>query len=89
MASIRNAVKISTYDAAESSEEQRRRVAFPWMPVVDALLEHAGFLPGQRVFLSVDYRSGQIMIAPNRNYTIAGRQATDEEIGRRASSEID
>jgi len=58
------------------------------MPVVDALLEHAGFLPGQRVFLSVDYRSGQIMIAPDRNYTIAGRQATDEEIGRRASSEI-
>ncbi|WP_143751939.1 hypothetical protein [Burkholderia sp. SRS-W-2-2016] len=72
-------VELKQANDTESPEEQRRRVAFPWMPVVDSLLEHAGFLPGQRVLFSVDYRVGKITIALDRNYTIAGRQMTPEE----------
>jgi toxic protein SymE len=82
-------VELKQASETESPEDQRRRVAFPWMPVVDALLEHAGFLPGQRVYFSVDYRSGQITIAPDRNYTIAGRQMTPEEIRQRGRTHTD
>lgn len=82
-------VELKRASDTESSEERRRRVAFPWTPVVDALLDHAGFLPGQRVYFSVDYRSGVITIALDHNYTIAGRQMTKEEIRRRGSPEID
>jgi toxic protein SymE len=82
-------VELKQASNTESPEEQRRRVAFPWTPVVDSLLDHAGFLPGQRVYFSVDYRSGVITIALDRNYTIAGRQMTEEEIRQRGGFETD
>ncbi|MGF6805644.1 hypothetical protein OKW30_000770 [Paraburkholderia sp. Clong3] len=59
------------------------RLAFPWMQIADALLEQVGFLPGQRVMLSVDHRFGEITISLDRNYTIAGKQMTEQEIRRR------
>lgn len=41
--------------------------------MTDAMLEHAGFLPGQQVWFTIDYRLGQITIAPDHDYMIAGR----------------
>lgn len=34
----------------------------PWMQVTDALLGHLGFLPGERVYFSVDYTKRHIFI---------------------------
>jgi hypothetical protein len=34
----------------------------PWMQVTDALLAHLGFLPGERVYFSVDYIKRHILI---------------------------
>lgn len=56
----------------DSPQEQQRRVAFPWMQVADALLEHAGFRPGQAVFFRVDYRAGQIMIGADETTPLPG-----------------
>ncbi len=69
-------------------QEQRTRVAFPWMQVTDALLERIGFLPGQRVMFSVDHRLGHITISLDRNYTIAGKPMT-QQIRQRSSLSID
>ena len=34
----------------------------PWMQVTDALLSHLGFMPGERVYFSVDYTKRHIFI---------------------------
>lgn len=34
----------------------------PWMQVTDALLGHLGFMPGERVYFSVDYIKRHIFI---------------------------
>jgi hypothetical protein len=34
----------------------------PWMQVTDALLGHLGFMPGERVYFSVDYVKRHIFI---------------------------
>ena len=34
----------------------------PWMQVTDALLGHLGFMPGERVYFSVDYAKRHIVI---------------------------
>ena len=34
----------------------------PWMQVTDALLGHLGFMPGERVYFSVDYIKQHIFI---------------------------
>ncbi|MFM0499083.1 hypothetical protein [Paraburkholderia caffeinilytica] len=65
--------RISVALEADRPHEQGRRTAFPWMQVTDAMLEHAGFLPGHQVLFSIDYRLGQITITPDYDYRIAGR----------------
>lgn len=61
------------------THEHGRCTAFPWMQVTDAMLEHAGFLPGHKVLFSIDYRLGQITITPDYDYRVAGRYMTAPE----------
>jgi toxic protein SymE len=42
------------------------------MQITERLLAHAGFLPGQHVLFSVDYRNSRITITPDHSYMIAG-----------------
>ncbi len=49
------------------------------MRITDALLEQAGFLPGQQVLFSVDHRCGHITITPDYDYRIASRYMTGQE----------
>jgi hypothetical protein len=63
----------------DSQQEKRIGVAFPWMRVTDALLEQAGFLPGQHVMFSVDHRFGHITITPDYDYRVASRYMTESE----------
>lgn len=58
----------------------RNRPAFPWQSAVDRLPATAGFVPGNHVLLSVDYRSRQLTISLDHNYRIAGREMTEQEI---------
>jgi hypothetical protein len=53
------------------------------------MLEQVGFLPGQRVMLSVDHRHGKITLSLDRDYTIAGRPMTSEQIRQRGGLRID
>jgi toxic protein SymE len=46
----------------------------------NSLLEQVGFLPGQRVMLSVDHRFGKITLSLDRDYTIACRPMTQKQI---------
>ena len=62
-----------------STQQQGKRPAFPWMQITDAMLERAGFLPGQQVLFSVDHRCGHITITPDYDYRIAGRYMTATE----------
>ncbi|CAD6548919.1 hypothetical protein [Paraburkholderia metrosideri] len=81
----RISVELEQAPATDCPQEQHRRLAFPWRQIADSLLERAGFRPGQRVMFSVDHRFGHIIIAPDRNYTIAGRQMTPQQIRQRNS----
>lgn len=56
-----------------------QRIAFPWVQVTDAMLEHAGFLPGRQVLFSVAYRLGYLTITPDSDYRVAGRYMTGPE----------
>jgi hypothetical protein len=67
-------------------QEHRKRVTFPWMQVTDDMLQLLGFLPGQRVFFSIDHRYGQIMISLDRDYTIGGRPMTAAQLRKRNSA---
>ncbi|MBU9163594.1 hypothetical protein [Burkholderia multivorans] len=58
----------------------RNRPAFPWQSAVDRLLATAGFVPGNHVLLSVNYRSQQLTISPDHHYRIANREMTEQEI---------
>ena len=58
--------------ANDSTITQGRHIAFPWMQITEHLLAHAGFLPGQHVLFSVDYRHSRITITPDHHYMIAG-----------------
>lgn len=58
--------------ANDSTLTQATRIAFPWMQVADHLRAHAGFLPGQHVLFSVDYRNARITITPDHSHMIAG-----------------
>jgi len=49
------------------------------MQITDAMLEHAGFLPGNQVMFSIDYRHGHITITPDYDYRIASRYMTEPE----------
>ncbi|MGF7134104.1 hypothetical protein P3T40_005605 [Paraburkholderia sp. EB58] len=82
-------VELEEAPGTGNPQEQRRRVAFPWMQVTDAMLEQVGFLPGQRVMLSVDHRHGKITLSLDRDYTIAGRPMTSEQIRQRGGLRID
>ncbi|MGU7785230.1 hypothetical protein [Burkholderia sp. PU8-34] len=61
----------------------RNRPAFPWQSVVDRLLATTGFVPGNHVLLSVNYRSQQLTISPDHNYRIGNREMTEQEIQAR------
>lgn len=56
------------------------RPAFPWQIAVDRLLATAGFVPGNHVLLSVNYRSQQLTISPDHNYRIGNRKMIEQEI---------
>jgi toxic protein SymE len=71
--------RISLPLEAGSTLDHDRHTAFPWMQVTDAMLEHAGFLPGNRVLFTIDYRPGRITITPDYEYRIAGRYLTEPE----------
>lgn len=71
--------RISVALEANRTHEHERHTAFPWMQVTDAMLERAGFLPGQQVLFSVDYRYGHITITPDYDYRIAGRYMSGQE----------
>ena len=43
------------------------------------MLEHAGFLPGNQVLFSIDYRLGHITITPDYDYRVAGRYMSTPE----------
>jgi hypothetical protein len=49
------------------------------MRITDAMLKHAGSLPGQQVVFSVDHRYGHITITPDYDYRIVGRYMTAPE----------
>lgn len=65
--------RISVVLEADRTHEHDKRTAFPWMQVTNAMLEHAGFLPGNQVLFSIDYRHGHITITPDYDYRVAGR----------------
>jgi toxic protein SymE len=47
-------------------EENRREQPFiPWMKIADLWLQTAGFEPGQRVCISVDYSYQRLTITPD------------------------
>jgi hypothetical protein len=71
--------RISVALEADRTHEHGRRTAFPWMRVTDAMLEHAGFLPGHQVLFSIDYRLGQITITADYDYRVASRYMTAPE----------
>ncbi|MFM0152737.1 hypothetical protein PQR05_22910 [Paraburkholderia sediminicola] len=71
--------RISVALEADHTHEHGRRTAFPWMRVTDAMLEHAGFLPGHQVLFSIDYRLGQITITADYDYRVASRYMTAPE----------
>lgn len=52
---------------SDTLQDNRERVAFPWMQVTDTMLEIAGFRPGQHVFLSIDHRYSRITIGVDRD----------------------
>ncbi|WP_250493208.1 hypothetical protein [Caballeronia sp. GAWG1-1] len=64
---------------ADPTHEHDRRTTFPWMQITDAMLEHAGFLPGNQVLFSIDYRHGHITVTPDYDYRIASRYMTEPE----------
>ncbi|MDT8838228.1 hypothetical protein [Paraburkholderia fungorum] len=70
---------ISVTLEADCTQKHGRRTAFPWMLITDAMLEHAGFLPGNQVRFSIDYRHGHITITPDYDYRVAGRYMTAPE----------
>ncbi|WP_165189241.1 hypothetical protein [Paraburkholderia dioscoreae] len=69
---------------SDALHDHRKRVAFPWMQITDTMLEFAGFRPGQHVFLSIDHRCGRITIGVDRDYTIAGKPMTKQQIMQRS-----
>lgn len=71
--------RISVALEADRTHERGKHTAFPWMQVTDAMLEHAGFLPGHQVRFIIDYRLGQITITPDYDYRVAGRYMTAPE----------
>jgi hypothetical protein len=70
-------VELEEAPGTGNPQEQRRRVAFPWMQVTDAMLEQVGF------------RHGKITLSLDRDYTIAGRPMTSEQIRQRGGLRID
>ena len=48
-----------------------------------------GFRPGQQIMLSVDHRAGKITLSLDRDYTIAGRPMTSEQIRERGGLSLD
>lgn len=75
----RISVALEEAPATGSPHEQGKRPAFPWMQIIDALLEQVGFLPGQQVLFSVDHRFGHVTITPDYDYRVAGRYMTAPE----------
>lgn len=71
--------RISVVLEANRTHEHDRRTAFPWMQITDAMLEQAGFLPGEQVLFSIDYRCGHIILTPDHDYRIAGRYMSAPE----------
>jgi hypothetical protein len=71
--------RISVVLEANRTHEHHRRTAFPWMQITNAMLEHAGFLPGQQVLFSIDYRLGHITITPDYDYRVSGRYMSAPE----------
>ncbi|WP_144155928.1 hypothetical protein [Paraburkholderia sp. BCC1885] len=71
--------RISVALEADCPHEHGGSTAFPWMLITDAMLEHAGFLPGNQVRFSIDYRYRHITITPDYDYLIAGRYMTAPE----------
>jgi len=71
--------RISVALEADLNPEHAWSTAFPWMQVTDAMLEHAGFLPGNQVLLSIDYRLGHITITPDYDYSVAGKYMSAPE----------
>lgn len=64
--------RISVALEADRTHEHARSTTFPWMRITNAMLEHAGFLPGNQVLFSIDYRLGHITITPDYDYRVAG-----------------
>jgi hypothetical protein len=75
----KHVTRISVALEVDHTHKHDRRTAFPWMQITDAMLERAGFLPGQQVLFSVDHRCGHITITPDYDYRIAGRYMTVPE----------
>jgi toxic protein SymE len=74
----RISVALEEVPATGKPKEQGKRLAFPWMQITDTMLEHAGFLPGNQVLFSIDYRYRHT-ITPDYDYLIAGRYMTAPE----------
>lgn len=72
-------------EPSHAAASDAKRPFFPWMQITDALLERLGFLPGQHVMFSVDHNYGQITISLDRDYTIAGKQMTQQQIRQRGT----
>ncbi|WJF90293.1 hypothetical protein QS306_00970 [Paraburkholderia bonniea] len=75
----RLSVSLEHAPAAHRTSKPGNRPVVPWMQITDALLEQAGFLPGQQVMFSVDHRYGHITITPDHDYRIAGCYMTEPE----------
>jgi hypothetical protein len=54
-----------TPDWNNAAAHHKDQPFIPWMAVADLWLQAAGFEPGQRVFVSVDYNYQQLTITPN------------------------
>jgi len=74
----RISVALEEVPATGKPKEQGKRLAFPWMQITDTMLEHAGFLPGNQVLFSIDYRYRHT-ITPDYDYLIDGRYMTAPE----------
>jgi hypothetical protein len=60
----RDATLRDTPDVSVLAPQNGKRPFMPWMEMADMWLERGGFVPGQRVTFTLDYRECRLMITP-------------------------
>ncbi|WP_148654627.1 type I toxin-antitoxin system SymE family toxin [Paraburkholderia caribensis] len=58
---------MTTLQGASDRDTHRHAPLMPWMHLVNLYLGRLGFVPGQRVNITADYRSGNLTISPDHD----------------------